>query len=82
VLYEVDGAGKVVIDAFDEEPELTNLAPVVGNFNPSPRLDSCSTLGAGRFPVYGDCAKYLECVATGETFTRKIVECTNGLWYK
>jgi len=77
-----DGLGQVLLDLFDTKTVITNLAPKIGNFNPSPRLDSCAHLGEGRFPVYGDCSMFLNCEKVGTTYTRKIVGCVNGLWFK
>jgi hypothetical protein len=82
LLYEENGLGEITRNLFDQDPPLTNLAPVQGNFNPSGRLESCERLGEGRFPVYGDCSMFLECEANGYVFTRRIVGCLNGFWYK
>ncbi|CAB3380548.1 Hypothetical predicted protein [Cloeon dipterum] len=86
VLYEELGDGTVAVNRFESTIDWRSLNPIFGDFNPSPRLDSCSKLGVGRFPVLGDCGKFLECHAetnnTEEvTYTRRIVQCLQDFWF-
>ncbi|CAB3374790.1 Hypothetical predicted protein [Cloeon dipterum] len=81
VVYEELGDGTVVVDEFNSADGSRTLDPIFGDYNPSPRLDSCSKLGAGRFPVLGDCTKYLECNEENGTYTRRIVQCLHDLWF-
>ncbi|XP_059483123.1 uncharacterized protein LOC132201179 [Neocloeon triangulifer] len=82
VMYEEDD-GKVLVNLFDTPRGVRNLAPVFGNFNPNLRLDTCKLLGEGRFPVYGDCSKYLECAKNenSSSYTRRIVQCDYEMWF-
>lgn len=80
VLYEQDVQGQVLLDEFPPPPLLHSATTRVKlRINPSPRLSSCAQLGPGRFPVYGDCSYFIECLPDGR---RRVLQCPGGLWFR